>query len=592
MEKVKVLAVVPYENMKIVLDSIVAARDDIDLTTVVSYSEQAVSYVRHCDQSSFDVIISRGGTAEMIQEYARIPVIEIELTPYDIRSALAAVSGSGKRIAIMGFPSIVEAAASLCDILGIAVETATIHKASEAKPLLRHMAEEGIELFLCDMVGMEAASELDLSAVLITSGAKGITAALNKAVLYYSSHGRAKLAAAIYEAELLAKGENLAVLNAGGQTLFASPNPSIPPALRKVLCRMVPAVLNDGKIQVSRPAGNTEYAIEANAISYEGEACAAFRYCGKGQRLPVSTPGVRFYDSSEADMMRVSRHYGEPGSRIMEQAEKIAQSGLPTIVTGERGTLAKSVAGYIAMNGLLSERDCCIIDCSAVTAKGWSKLLGNSGLLSFQTGSTVLFDQVMETADRELEDLIDFLQSSDISRQLRMVFVITAGVYPARENAVIKLLRDRLYCVVMNLPPLRKRGEAIKSVIENCVTAVCADMGIRAPRIEENGLRLLTEFSWPRNYQQLYRVMTQLIADGRETISGEQIQTVLESEKAKISFYPESQESISLSGTLEDISRRVVLRVLAEENMNRSRTARRLGISRATLWRVMNREAE
>ncbi len=591
-EKVKVLAVVPYENMKEVLCSVVAVRDDIELTTVVAYAEQAVDYVHNCDQSCFDVIVSRGGTAEMIREIASIPVIEIELTPYDIRNALASVSGSGRRIAVTGFVSIVNAAASLCDILGIDVEAVTIPNIEEAKTVLQRLHEEGIELFLCDAVGMDVASELELDAVLITSGVKGITAALNKAASYFSSQGRTKFAATIFEAELSAKGESLAVMNAGGQVLFALPSPTVPPALRKIFCRMIPSVLNDGRMTVSRPAGNMEYAIEANTISCEGEACVAFHFCSKGHRLPVSTPGVRFYDSSETDMMRISRHYGGAGAGIIKQAEKIAQSGLPAIVAGEKGTLVQSMAGYIAMNGLLSEQDCCVIDCSAVSTKGWGKLLGNSGLLSFQTGSTVMFDQLMEMPDREIEDLIDFLQSSDLSRQLRLVFVITAGIYPARENVVIKLLCDRLYCVLMNLPPLRRRGAAIIAVIENYITSICADLGVRVPQIDEDGLRLLSEYAWPKNYQQMYRVMTQLISDCTDTIDSEQIRAVLETEKAKINFYPERQDDINLSGTLEDISRRVVLRVLAEENMNRSRTSRRLGISRATLWRIMNKETE
>jgi ActR/RegA family two-component response regulator len=34
------------------------------------------------------------------------------------------------------------------------------------------------------------------------------------------------------------------------------------------------------------------------------------------------------------------------------------------------------------------------------------------------------------------------------------------------------------------------------------------------------------------------------------------------------------------------------MQVLAEEGMNRSRTARRLGISRATLWRILGRDSE
>ena len=67
---------------------------------------------------------------------------------------------------------------------------------------------------------------------------------------------------------------------------------------------------------------------------------------------------------------------------------------------------------------------------------------------------------------------------------------------------------------------------------------------------------------------------------------------MLECESSQVVLHPQKRADLDLSGTLEDIDYRVVVQVLAEEGMNRSRTARRLGISRATLWRILGREGE
>lgn len=575
------------------LSSVAAWRDDVEVTTVVANMERGAAYVAHCDQSRYDVIVSRGGTARLIEEVADLPVIEIELTPYDIRSALSQVTGLNRNFAVAGFPSIVEAAATLSDILNLGIQIVPIRDDTEARTVLPLLKQQGIELLLCDMVGMEAAAAVGLEAVLITSGVKGVEDALNKAATYFSSVDRARLAADIYDAELAAYGENLVVLNAGGQVVFAAPETAVPPVLRKLLGRMVPAVLSDGQFTASRPAGSKEYAISACAVTFRGERCAVFRFRSKGYRLPVSTPGVRFYDSSEKDMTRISRHYGTPDSCQLIRADKISQSGLPVLVTGEKGTLTRSMAGYICMNGLLSERDCVVIDCSAVGSKGWAKLMGQSGLLAFRTGSTLLFDRLLEMPDRELERLIDFLQTADLARELRLVFSITTGLYPQREQAVIRLLCERLYCIRMDLPPLRERELALRSVIEGCITCVCADMGVRAPQVEESGMQMLLGYSWPRNYPQLYRVVSQLVADCKDgSLSAAKVEAVLDFERSQVILHPQKHADLDLSGTLEDIDYRVVVQVLAEEGMNRSRTARRLGISRATLWRILGREDE
>ncbi len=593
LNKVKVLVIAPYEGMKDVIASIAAARDDIEVTILVGNMERGAALVEVCDQSRYDVIVSRGGTARLIREVTSFPLIEIELTPYDIRNALSQVSGDCRNYAVAGFPSIVEATSTLCELLEISIPSYIIHDDAEARRILPQLKAEGVELILCDMVGMEAAPASGLETVLITSGVKGLEAALNKAVAYFSSANRAKLAAAVFEAELGAQGESLVVLNAAGQILYSAPEPTVPPPLRKLFSRMLPSVLSDGQLAASRPAGSKEYAISANSILCEGEPCAVFRFRSRGYRLPVSTPGVRYYDSSEEDMRRVSRHYGTPDSCQIERAEKISQSGLPVVVFGEKGTLPRAMAGYICMNSLLSERDCCVIDCSAVGVKGWAKLMGQSGFLAFRSGSTLLFDRVLDMPDRDLESLVDFLRATDLSRQLRLVFVISTGVYPQREETVIRLLSEQLYCVTMRLPPLRERSVALPSVLESCFTSICADMGVRVPVVEEAGWAQLLAYDWPRNYPQLYRVLTQLVADcrGGEITAG-QVEAVLREEKTRIVLHPNRHGEIDLSGTLEDIDYRVVMQILAEEGMNRSRTAKRLGISRATLWRILGRDSK
>ena len=61
-----------------------------------------------------------------------------------------------------------------------------------------------------------------------------------------------------------------------------------------------------------------------------------------------------------------------------------------------------------------------------------------------------------------------------------------------------------------------------------------------------------------------------------------EVAVVLQNEMRKVSALP---PAVDLSGTLEDIERRVIEQVLREENMNQSAAAKRLGIGRSTLWR-------
>ena len=58
----------------------------------------------------------------------------------------------------------------------------------------------------------------------------------------------------------------------------------------------------------------------------------------------------------------------------------------------------------------------------------------------------------------------------------------------------------------------------------------------------------------------------------------------LNSRKAYIDYLESPQ--IDFDGTLDQINQEIICHILEEENGNQSRTARRLGISRTTYWRL------
>ena len=113
------------------------------------------------------------------------------------------------------------------------------------------------------------------------------------------------------------------------------------------------------------------------------------------------------------------------------------------------------------------------------------------------------------------------------------------------------------------------------------------------PKIDEDARELLLNYSWPRNCPQMYRAAAQLLVDcDGGVLHRSQIEALIGYENRKSVDSAVSVGRLDLSGTMEDINYRVVMQVLAEEGMNRTLTAKRLGISRATLWRILNRSGE
>ena len=57
--------------------------------------------------------------------------------------------------------------------------------------------------------------------------------------------------------------------------------------------------------------------------------------------------------------------------------------------------------------------------------------------------------------------------------------------------------------------------------------------------------------------------------------------------RSSFSSHTAPRHEIALDGPLSEITRSVIQAVLAEEGMNQSKAAKRLGISRSTLWRKL-----
>jgi len=110
--------------------------------------------------------------------------------------------------------------------------------------------------------------------------------------------------------------------------------------------------------------------------------------------------------------------------------------------------------------------------------------------------------------------------------------------------------------------------------------------GTRVIGLTHDAMLTLQNRVWPRNADQLYQTIGELVINAKSSyISEEQVLSLLNREKRKTPAAPES--SLDLNRPLEEIIHDVVLRVYEEENMNQTHTAKRLGISRSTLWRML-----
>lgn len=212
MRNTRVLGIAPYAGMRNLMMQLAEQMDDISLTAYVGDLEPGAAIAEQYTADDFDVILSRGGTAELIRQKTNLPVVDIELSVYDILRSIRLAESGGNHYAIVGFPAITRNVSFLCEALCYRIDYYTIHDEGEARSVLKELSNKGCNMVLCDMITNSLAQEYGIPAILIISGSESVEAALRQAVSISQVFQPIQDRAAFFHALLSSHTEPLTVL--------------------------------------------------------------------------------------------------------------------------------------------------------------------------------------------------------------------------------------------------------------------------------------------------------------------------------------------------------------------------------------------
>lgn len=175
MEEIRILGIAPFESIRAAMERV--AREEFPAVRFEAYTgdlEEGVKIAQRLSKENYDVVISRGGTAELLKKETTLPVVEITFSVYDILRAIKMAENYNSLYAIVGFPSITGPAHTLCDLLRFNTDIVTVHSEAEVRSALERLKLGGYSMVICDNVTHSVARELGYSAFLITSGAESL----------------------------------------------------------------------------------------------------------------------------------------------------------------------------------------------------------------------------------------------------------------------------------------------------------------------------------------------------------------------------------------------------------------------------------
>lgn len=588
---IRVLGIAPYEGIKTLMSSVVADYPQIDLTLFVGDMEQGLEIARSNFHGDYDVVISRGGTAKMLQKNLALPVIEIDISMYDILCALKLADGLTGKTAMVSFANITSSAHLLCDLMKYNMDIYTIDSAEAVEPTLRQLQKNDYQSILCDMISNTTAKRLGLNSFLITSGVDSIRKAFDQALLLCRSQQRLRDENQFFRQLIQGQIGQTMVFDQDGN-LFLSTLDDPKPELLELLRRDLPESQLGAERRITRNLGRMLYAIRARRISTGSLTYTAFFFDARKTPLSPNQVGIRFSTRPEAENAFYSSIFSFAGSisDYQQDIEHISQSTAPVMVTGEDGTGKESIVSVLYMRSPLRNAPLVSINCSLLNDKSWAFLLEHHNSPLADQGNTLYFASIDALSEERRQQLLAVLSEMDVCRRNRVIFscVCQPGEYT---SAVGSLFMDKLCCLSLYLPPLRQMAERIPALVNLSLSHLNVDLPRQIVGADPEAITLLQNFQWPHNYTQFRRVIGELAVTATGSlITAENVRQALRKERHVGAFSPCAENAaapLNLNRTLDEISQDVARRVVEESGGNQTVAAKRLGISRTTLWRLL-----
>jgi DNA-binding NtrC family response regulator len=280
------------------------------------------------------------------------------------------------------------------------------------------------------------------------------------------------------------------------------------------------------------------------------------------------------------------------------------------LITGETGTGKDLIARALHRLSPVASGRYVVLNCSAVVETLFeSELFGHvkgaftgathdkPGLFEHAHGGTLFLDEIGDMPLATQAKLLRVLQNQEVQRVGALntrkvdVRVVAATNHDLRTAVAEKRFREDLYyrlsMVEIHAPRLAERKEDLPLLQRHFVARFAAQYGKEVRGLTHRAQLRLSRHSWPGNVRELENVIGH--AAMMTTIDMVDVQD-LPSYLHPSSKHPEQTTAyLPSGGTLAEIEREYIIRVLRETGGVISAAATRLGVPRTTLNAMMRR---
>lgn len=299
--------------------------------------------------------------------------------------------------------------------------------------------------------------------------------------------------------------------------------------------------------------------------------------------------------------------------RLKKQISRVAPLDTTILVGGESGTGKELVAQAIHRQSQRADREMLSVNCAAIPeslieAELFGHVKGaftgatsdRAGLIESADQSTLFLDEIGELPLEAQSRLLRVLQEGEIRRvgSTERTYVDVRLIAATHRNLLEMVSKGqfredlyyRLNVIELRCPPLRERGEDILLLAEFFLNAIQTQMARPELRFSQDGQQAIQQHHWPGNVRELANVIERAVVLCEGPLI-DALDLSLQSHGSNPPQFSAGEQRRPSENrpmmSLEDYFQHFVLS--HEEQMSETELAKRLGISRKSLWERRNR---
>jgi two-component system response regulator HydG len=296
--------------------------------------------------------------------------------------------------------------------------------------------------------------------------------------------------------------------------------------------------------------------------------------------------------------------------RLLKTVEQVAATEATVLITGESGTGKEMIANAIHYNSPRKDAPFIKINCAALTESLLeSELFGHEkgaftgadkrreGKFRQADGGSIFLDEVSEMSAAMQVKLLRVLQEREITRVggaeviAVNVRVIAASNKDLKREMEQKRFREdlfyRLNVVALNVPPLKDRKEDIPILAQYFLQMFATKNKKKISGFTPQSMENLVKYAWPGNVRELMNAVERAVVLSRlEYLDADELGLLMaDSPNAS------GSDQLNLTGNmpLDEVKKRSILEAVNACGGNKSEAARRLGITRKTLRKKLDK---